>query len=520
MAIASVIKKNHYQDSLKLMQLSRKLGLLPGVSKASAIMATEANLKMLREAGLIGEMPEPAGAGDLIVAVEAESRAEAEEALGMLDSLIAPSAQKQGGAAEPVKSLDAALSVFPGANIALVSVPGEYAKLECAKAIENGLHTFLFSDNVTMEEEIELKKRASRRGLLVMGPGCGTAIINGTGLGFANVVNKGPIGVIAAAGTGMQEVTSLVNNLGSGITHAIGVGGRDLSEEVGGITTLDALKILGGDEGTRVLLVVSKPPSRKVAEKVLHEIRETGKPAVVCFLGHGMRAPADEKIKLVSTLEEAAYAACALAAGKGRKRALPADDGWKKEAGKYLRARKRGQRYLRGLFSGGTLCYEAQQVLAETLGDIYSNAPLDRKNRLKDSNVSVGNTCVDLGEEEFTVGRPHPMIDSTLRNERLLSEAGRPDVAVILFDVVLGYVASPDPAGDLLPAIKAAGALAKKKGRPLAFVSHVCGTDGDPQGLNEQEEKLRKEGVMVFPTNALAAKAAGWITAGGKDIGN
>lgn len=517
MAIASVIKQNHYQDSLKLMQLSRKLSALPGVKKASAIMATEANLKMLREAGLIREFPPSAGANDLICAVEAESDAKAREALDALDSLVSQTGASGPASSEPVKSLDSALDVFPGANIALVSVPGEYAKLECAKAIEKGMHTFLFSDNVTIDEEIELKKRASARGLLVMGPGCGTAIINGTGLGFANVINKGPVGVVAAAGTGMQEVTSLLSNHGSGITHAIGVGGRDLSEEVGGIMTLDALRILGGDENTKVLLVVSKPPSEKVAGKILTAIRNTGKPAVVCFLGHDMNAPSDEKIKLVSTLEEAAFAARALASGSGKKKAPRAKDGWKKDARKYIRSRKRGQRYLRGLFSGGTLCYEAQQVLTQTLGEIYSNAPLDKKNRLRDSNVSVGNTCVDLGEEEFTAGRPHPMIDAALRSERLIKEASKAEVAVILFDVVLGYVASPDPAGDLLPAIKAAKAAARKKGRSVAFVAHVCGTEADPQGLRGQEAKLRKEGVMVFPTNALASRAAGWIAAGGRD---
>lgn len=517
MAIASVIKKNHYQDSLKLMQLSRKLSALPGVKKASAIMATEANLKMLREAGLIREAPESAGANDLIVAVEAESESKAREALDTLDSLVTPAGTSGPAAAGPVKSLDSALNVFPGANLALVSVPGEYAKLECAKAIEKGMHTFLFSDNVTIDEEIELKNRASARGLLVMGPGCGTAIINGTGLGFANVINRGPIGVIAAAGTGMQEVTSLINNLGSGITHAIGVGGRDLSEDVGGIMTLDALRILGGDENTKVLLVVSKPPSEKVAGKIIAAIRDTGKPAVVCFLGHDMKTTADENIKLVSTLEEAAYEAFGVAAGRSKKKSPRANDGWKKEARRLIRKRKRGQRYLRGLFSGGTLCYEAQEILTRELGDVYSNAPLDKKLRLKDSNVSVGNTCVDLGEEEFTVGRPHPMIDATLRSERLLKEAGKAEVAVILFDVVLGYVASADPAGDLLPAIRAAKAAARKKGRSVAYVAHVCGTDGDPQGLREQAAKLRKEGVMVFPTNAWAARAAGWIAAGGRE---
>ncbi|MGH7849483.1 MAG: acyl-CoA synthetase FdrA [Thermodesulfobacteriota bacterium] len=516
MAIASVVKKNHYQDSLKLMQLSRKLGALPGIKKASAIMATEANLKMLREAGLIAEVPPSVNANDLIVAVEAESEAKAREAIDMLDSHLATAGASRGGADEAVKGLDSALNVLPGANIALISVPGEYAKLEVSKAIEKGLHTFLFSDNVTLEEEIEVKKRASERGLLVMGPGCGTAIINGTGLGFANVIERGPIGVVAAAGTGMQEVTSLISNSGSGITHAIGVGGRDLSEEVGGIMTLAALRILGSDNNTKVLLVVSKPPSKKVAEKILAAIGETGKPAVVCFLGHAMRAPGDENIKLVSTLEEAAHSALGLVNGGSKKHAPAPGKNWKRQAGKYVRAQKRGQRYLRGIFSGGTLCYEAQQILTETLGDIYSNAPLQKKNRLRDSNVSIGNTCVDLGEEEFTVGRPHPMIDATLRSERLINEAAKPDVAVILFDVVLGYVASPDPAGDLLPAIRAAKAAARKKGRAVAYVAHVCGTEQDPQGLSAQEEKLRKEGVMVFPTNALASRAAGFIAAGGR----
>ncbi len=515
MAIASIVKKNHYQDSLKLMQLSRKLGALPGVRKASAIMATEANLNMLAEAGLIDGVPEGVSANDLIVAVEAGTDADAREALGALDSLLSPAGASPGGAARSVKGFDSALNLLPGANIALISLPGEFAKLEVSKAIERGLHTFLFSDNVTLEEEIELKRRASRRGLLVMGPGCGTAIINGTGLGFANVVERGPIGVIAAAGTGMQEVTSLISNLGSGITHAIGVGGRDLSEEVGGIMTLDALGILGRDKDTKVLLVVSKPPSKKVAERIIAAIGETGKPAVVCFLGHDLSAPHYEKIKLVSTLDEAAYSALGLVGGSGRRKPS-AGAGWKRQAGKYVRSRKRGQRYLRGLFSGGTLCYEAQHILTRSLGGVFSNAPLDKKMKLEDSNVSVRNTCVDLGEEEFTVGRPHPMIDATLRSERLLSEARKPEVAVILFDVVLGYVASPDPAGDLLPAIREAKAYARKKGRSIAFVAHVCGTDGDPQGLGQQEEKLREEGVMVFPTNALASEAAGWIAAGGE----
>ena len=404
---------------------------------------------------------------------------------------------------------------MPGANIAIVSVPGEYAKLEVSKAIERGMHTFLFSDNLSIEEEIELKERAREKGLLVMGPGCGTSIINGIGLGFSNIVDKGPIGVIAAAGTGLQEVTTLVSNLGSGITHGIGVGGRDLSEEVGGITTLEAIKLLSSDKSTGVLLLVSKPPSNSVAERIRETVRETGKPTVLCFLGSNLKSN-DANIYFESTLEKASVRAVQLAQKNNKKPRINSGNKWKKLAQKSLRSLDSKQRYIRGLYSGGTLCYEAQQVLEPILGNVYSNAPLDKKYKLKDSNKSEGNSLIDLGEEEFTVGRPHPMIDANLRSQRLLQEASKANVAVILFDVVLGYVASPDPAGDLLPAIKEAKKAAKKKGRNLVFVSHVCGTDNDPQGLKDQEDKLKDEGVLVFPTNALASRVAGMITARGE----
>ncbi|MCK5709281.1 MAG: succinyl-CoA synthetase, partial [Deltaproteobacteria bacterium] len=245
MAIVNKIRKNHYQDSMKLMQISQKLSALEGIKRASAIMATEANLLMLKEAGLIEKIPESAGANDLIIAVEAKSQKIGDEAILNLDLLLMPS--DLGTTSVKYKSLEEAAGALPGANVAVVSVPGEYAKLEVAKAITKGLHTFLFSDNLSVEEEVELKERAREKGLLVMGPGCGTAIINGIGLGFSNIINGGPIGVIAAAGTGLQEVTSLINNLGSGITHGIGVGGRDLSQEVGGITTLEAIKMLSSD---------------------------------------------------------------------------------------------------------------------------------------------------------------------------------------------------------------------------------------------------------------------------------
>jgi FdrA protein len=487
MAIVSTVKKNFYQDSMKLMQLSQRLSSLSGIKKAAAIMATEANLAMLKETGLLRKATDSAGPNDLIVAIEAESEKAANEALGMLDTLLgAP----QAGVASKIeyKDLDSARNDLPQANIAVVSVPGEYAKLEVAKAVDRGLHVFLFSDNVSINEEIELKDRAKEKGLLMMGPGCGTAIINGVGLGFSNVVNRGPIGVVAAAGTGMQEVTSLISNWGSGISHAIGVGGRDLSDRVGGITTIEAIKMLRSDKGTEALL-----------------------PAVVCFLGTKSIEAEDSKIQFATNLDQAALNAIKLVGANETAPKVLSDSKWKKAVQDCQSLLNTDQVYLRGLFSGGTLCYEAQQILTPMLGKIYSNAPLHKQNKLKNSNVSRQHTCIDLGEEEFTKGRPHPMIDATQRSERLLREASKPDVAVILFDIVLGYVASPDPAGDLIPAINESKQLAKAKGRSITFVAHVCGTEQDPQDLKSQVKKLKKAGVIVLPTNALASRVAGLV---------
>lgn len=513
MAIVNTIKKNHYQDSMKLMQISQKLSALEGVKQASAIMATEANLLMLQDAGLIEKLPDSAGANDLIIAVEAKSKEIGDEAIAQLETLLAP-ADVGNTSNIKYKSLETASSSLPGANVAVISVPGEYAKLEVAKAITKGLHTFLFSDNLSLEEEIEVKQRAREKGLLVMGPGCGTSIINGIGLGFSNVIDEGPIGVIAAAGTGLQEVTCLINNLGSGITHGIGVGGRDLSQDVGGITTLEAIKILANDNSTEVLLLVSKPPSEEVAENILTKVKEAGKPAVICFLGSNLESD-DPNIYFTPTLDEAAIRAIQFAQKSNKKPRIKTGRNWKKLAQQAAASLNSKQKYIRGLYSGGTLCYEAQQVLEPILGNVYSNAPLNKEYKLKDSNKSERNSLIDLGEEEFTVGRPHPMIDANLRSERILSEASKANVAVILMDIVLGYVASPDPAGDLLPAIREARKSAKIKGRKLVFVAHVCGTHDDPQGLVEQENKLEQEGVLVFSTNALAARVAGLITARG-----
>src|SRR5690606_14776291 len=125
--------------------------------------------------------------------------------------------------------------------------PGVYAAFEAFRALENNLNVMMFSDNVTVEDEIKLKDLAVKKDLLMMGPDCGTAIINGVGLCFANKIKRGPIGLVAASGTGLQEVTVLIDQFGGGISQAIGVGGRDLSKDVMGRMTLHAINALNAD---------------------------------------------------------------------------------------------------------------------------------------------------------------------------------------------------------------------------------------------------------------------------------
>ncbi len=399
-------------------------------------------------------------------------------------------------------SLDGALKVLPGANLALISVAGRYAGELARHALESGLHVMLFSDNVPLEQEIELKQFARKRGLLVMGPDCGTAIINGVPLAFANAVNRGSIGIVAAAGTGLQEVSCIISNEGAGISQAIGTGGRDVKQEVGGIMFIEGLKALAQDEQTRVILLVSKPPHPQVLKRIEKVIQTIRKPVVTLFIG----AAADRRGP--ATLEEAALQAVALAQGQkpdaAARRLAARDETLARMATREAARRKRGQKYVRGLFSGGTFCAEAQIIFKDLLADVYSNVPVRGVKQLRDSLVSQKNTVIDLGEDEFTVGRPHPMIDYSLRNRRILEEAADSGTAVILLDVVLGYGANPDPAAELAPVLRQAA-------RKVAVVCSITGTDQDPQNRSRVEKALRKAGAIVMPSNAAACKLAGRI---------
>ncbi len=509
MARAERVFRNLYRDSVSLMQLSAKIGALTGINQASAVMATAGNLDLLRDAGLIAAAVEPSP-NDLLVALEGEEAALA-DALSAAEAELtrAPAARADGGPQRmPPKSLEMALAERPTANLALISTPGDYAAAEAMKALRLGLNVMLFSDNVGLEDEISLKRYAQGHDLMVMGPDCGTAIVDGIPLGFANAVRRGVIGAVAASGTGLQQVTCLIDRWGQGISQAIGTGGHDLSARVGGITMLQGLKALAADPGTRVVVLISKPPDPEIAARVLAAAEAAGKPIVVSFLGADPATLRRPNVHPVRTLEDAASLAVALAGGR---RPDP-ETGPAAAASAQLAP---GQRYVRGLYSGGTFCYEALLLLTEALGRVASNTPLEPDCRLADVWQSEGHTAIDLGDDVFTRGRPHPMIDQTLRIERIQKEAADPEVAVILFDVVLGYGAHADPAAELGPALREAQAAAGRAGRQVALVGSVCGTAADPQDLGRQEAALRDAGVLLAESNAQAVRIAARIAARG-----
>lgn len=498
-AVKAEIRPGAYYDSAVLMQLQRALASLPGVFDAGVVMGTDANKELLAQSDLLPAQARSALADDLVIVVRAQDEAAAQAALAQVNELLArrksPLSQDYGP-----QSLETATQMLPDAQWVLVSVAGRYAAGVARQALRLGKNVFLYSDNVSIEDEIALKQMAAEKGLLVMGPDCGTAIINGIGLGFANRVRRGPIGVVAAAGTGLQQVTSRIHQLGSGITCGIGTGGRDLSEKVGAITARQGMDLLSRDPETQAIVLISKPPAPQVAETILQVARSADKPVVIDFVGRPLSTRHLDNLHFATSLDGAAELAVELA-GQTAQSLTPSIQPHFAP----------GQRYLRGLFSGGTLAYEAQCILQNYVPLVYSNAPLDKEHKLATSMVSQEHTIVDLGEDEFTVGRLHPMMDNDLRIRRLRQEAKDPQVAVILLDIVLGYGAHPDPASELAPAIAQARAAAEDAGRRLEFVAVVTGTDQDPQGMQGQMQQFLAAGARVETSNEAAARYVGQL---------
>lgn len=338
-----------------------------------------------------------------------------------------------------------------------------------------------------------------------MGPDCGTSLIGGVGIGFANDVRKGSIGAIGAAGTGLQEFTSQIHNAGFGISHAIGTGGHDLSDKIGGLTTFAALDALEADPATKVIAVISKPPGAKTLTRLIERFKTCSKPVIGCFLGTRVETQfAASNFQPAMTIDEAVQLSIKMA-GDGtainEEKSSPEESEW---LAREKASWSSEQRYLRGLFAGGTFCYQAQQIFRDAGIAVRSNAPLDPKNKLPDSNRSLEHTLMDMGADEFTLGRPHPMIDGTLRKQRILSEARDPQTAIMFLDFILGYNASMDPVGELLGAIIEAKQVVRKRGGNLTVIASVCSTDSDPQDINLQTKMLKEAGVIVHQSNAQA----------------
>lgn len=499
--IKAEIRSGSYYDSAVLMQLQRSVAQLDGVQDAGVVMGTEENKEILAHIDLVNDEIMAAKPDDMVIVVRAEDEKSAIEALGQVDELLTRKKSSNDQDYHP-KSFEGAVDMLPDASWVLISVAGRFAAGVARKALDAGKHVFLFSDNVSVEEEISLKKEAAEKGLLVMGPDCGTAMISGIGLGFANKIRKGPIGVVAAAGTGLQQVTTRIHQLGSGITHGIGTGGRDLKDAIGAATFLMALDVLARDPQTKVITLVSKPPAPKVAEKVIRKARQINKPVVINFIARKPTSRQEGNLWFATGMDDAAQLSVELALKPPKlttNRDLPVD--------KFVE----GQRYFRGLFSGGTLAYEAQFLLEDYVGRVWANAPINKENKLKDSLVSEEHTIVDLGEDEFTVGRLHPMMDNEMRIRRLMEESQDPAVAVIMLDVVIGFGSHPDPASELAPAIEKAKQNAEKDGRYLEVVVVATGTDQDPQNLDRQVEQLRAAGAWVSSSNEEVVSYAGTI---------
>jgi FdrA protein len=507
MALLTLVRPSFYQDSVALLALARELRARPDIVEAAALMGTPANRELLAQAGLLTAEAAAAGPNDLVVVIDAapaaalQARARAEELLS------ARHTRREHGGRHAPRTIDGALRRMPDADLALISVPGAWAAAEARRALARGLHVMIWSDNVSIEDEVALKQLAARRGLLVMGPDCGTAYLGGIPLGFANLVPRGRVGMVAASGTGLQQVAALLAAQGEGISQAIGVGSRDMSLAVGGLMTLAALDALGADAATEVITVIGKPGAPAVRRAVETKLRAIGKPAVVAVLGKDVRTGTEHGITTVATLEDACRAVIAGSRWSPRAFSLSPE-----EVRRRVEAARRGLRgagtAIRGLYAGGTLAHEAALVLEPWLGPIDTNMsprPPERPQPLAPSRSQ--HQIVDLGADEHTVSRAHPMLDPTLRLQAIAAAARDEDVGVLLLDVVLGLGAAADPAADLAPALEAA----RGRGRALAIVLSVIGTAADPQGLAGQIARLERAGAWVLPSNAQAARAAACI---------
>lgn len=495
--LKTIIKKGSYQDSVVLMLLTNKISSIEGVNKVSIMMATPANKDIFKASGLETEELLEASSNDMAIVVDTDKDEIISELLTEIDTFLKNQSGNGGkkDASEQVKSWQEALNKLPNANLAVISIPGIYAASEADRALDENLNVFMFSDNVTLEDELYLKKKAHEKGLLVMGPDCGTGIIHGVPIAFTNNVTPGSIGIVGASGTGIQELTTIIDRLGEGVTNAIGTGGRDLSTTIGGITMLDSINAMEEDKDTKVIIVVSKPPSKEVRDMIVRRLENYSKPVVSLFLGEKPEIY-KEDFYHAYTLDEAARIAVQVVRGEAVK-----IDPFKVEAESSFSSCEK--KTIKGYYSGGTLAAEAAMLIRDTLG-LDVGIGKDHGFMLNND----GHIVVDLGDDIYTQGKPHPMIDPTKRAECMKEASNDPSTGVILFDLVLGYGSHEDMAAALLPSIKELQEKADKEMRKLYFVATVCGTKNDIQNYDYQVKLMEDAGVIVCESNKRAVETS------------
>ncbi len=501
MVIKHLIKKQTYFDSVTLMLIGSKIKKLDGIDNAVVGMCTDYNIDSLKRLEMYQSEFDGLTPNDLLICIKADNDEKAVAAIAEVEKQLSSRRGAPGSATELAPSTqEEAANRLPDSNMVLISVPGEYASREAEKALNAGRHVMLFSDNVSIDQELKLKTLGEQKGLLVMGPDCGTAIINNVPLAFANAVRRGKIGLVAASGTGLQEVTSTIHRLGAGITQAIGVGGRDLSEKIGGKMTIMATKALANDPETKVIVLISKPPADSVLEKVFDEFKSINKAIVVYFIGADPKIIEKRGFVTATNLEDAAVKAVELAGGEHP------EPEFSDSLIKSLASEKRlPAKAMRGLYSGGTLCDEAQRILQPIIGELSSNTPVKGCVKMPDIYKSSGHCIIDLGDDDFTRGKAHPMIDPGYRSERMIQEIADPQTGLILFDVVLGYGSHPDMATEMVNSIRTGR---QKSGRTPIMAACICGTQQDPQNYERQKAILEEAEIAVFPTNVAMVKFA------------
>ena len=504
MAKFTKVIKDSYFDSVTLMSLSAKVKKETKANEVTALMATDMNKDLIAKVGLSTDEVASASQNDCIIGVDVDG--DAESIVEDIIKQLSDSSSKKKEKKEAAYHTQAQVYKDNEPNMVVISAPGKYAAREARIALENDKNVMLFSDNVSEEDELKLKQLAVEKELLLMGPDCGTTIINGIGLCFANDVTKGNIGIVGASGTGLQEVTVLIDKQGGGISQALGVGGRDLHSNIGGLMTMQCMKALDQDPNTNTIVVVSKPPAKDVEEKVVELAKSLSKPVVLCFID-GAPHEDEGNVYYCSKLSEGACKAVEITNGK-LKTSFDLNDEvlahLKEESSKL----QKGQKYLRALYCGGTLCSETLSLARESLSDIKTNLAKKDEEVLADPLKSEGNTIIDMGDDFFTNGKPHPMIEPSIRLDRIVEEASDPSTAVILLDFELGYGSHDDPVGITMDSIKEAKAIAEKAGRHIVFIAYICGTDSDKQSFAQGKKQLEGENVIVTNTNAQAAALA------------